>query len=179
MMQSLVELSPDPWCLRQPEVRLPTPDVGPQMIHYILHTAAATSAGQLPDALLERPHRLFGDLAFDHSALTWPEAVAQELATKHAGHCATLMGIRKRAVVYIRGNRSNAFAMTVLRLASTHISQSDPWNTSSHPWQPNRRIWLLTQSRNDLLDLRQRVLVELPKSSAEVIEARLAFRRLY
>jgi hypothetical protein len=40
----------------------------------------------LPDALLERPQRLFGDLAFDHSARTRPEAVAQELATEHAGH---------------------------------------------------------------------------------------------
>jgi hypothetical protein len=68
MTQPLVKLSPDPWCLRQPEVRLPSPDVGSQMIHHILHTAPATSAGQLPDALLERPQRLFGDLAFDRSA---------------------------------------------------------------------------------------------------------------
>src|SRR5438034_9687204 len=41
MTQPLVELSPDPWGLRQPEVRLPSPNVGPQMIHHILHTAPA------------------------------------------------------------------------------------------------------------------------------------------
>ena len=36
---------------------------------------------------LNAPQRLFGDLAFDPSARTRPEAVAQEFATKHAGHC--------------------------------------------------------------------------------------------
>ena len=58
------------------------------MIHYILHAAPATAAGQLPDALPERPQRLFGDLAFDRFARTRPEAEALELTPEHVGHCA-------------------------------------------------------------------------------------------
>ena len=52
MTQPLVKLSPDLWCLRQPEVRLPSPNIGPQTIRHILYAAPTTAAGQLPDAPL-------------------------------------------------------------------------------------------------------------------------------
>src|SRR5882672_12093726 len=86
--QPLIQLAPDLRRLRQPEVSLPTQNIGPQTIHRILQAAPATAAGQLPDALLERPQRLDGDLAFDHAARSYPKAVAEELATEHVGHCA-------------------------------------------------------------------------------------------
>jgi len=86
MTQPLIELSPDPWGLRQLEVRLPSPNVGPQMIHHILHAAPAGAGGQLPDALFERPQRLGRNLAFVHAARSYPKTVAHEFATKHTGH---------------------------------------------------------------------------------------------
>ncbi len=78
--QPLVQVFEDPWCLRRPEVGFPAQNTGSQALCYLLHAAPAGAAGQLPDALLERPQSLGSHLALDHTGWGHPEGEAQEAA---------------------------------------------------------------------------------------------------
>src|ERR1700755_1876886 len=120
MTQPLVEFSPDPWRLRQPEVRLPSPNIGPQTIHHILHTAPATAAGQLPDVLLERHQRLDGDLSFDYSPRGDTKTVAQELATEHTGHCAFVL-VERQAQLAVEPPKQRHHPLTCPAAADVNV----------------------------------------------------------
>src|ERR1019366_6081470 len=82
----LVQIAPDSGSIRQPEVSLPAQHINTQLFDHLVQAAPTGSAGQFPNALLERCHRLRGYPAFDLAARRHPKAVAQELAPEYAGY---------------------------------------------------------------------------------------------
>src|SRR6202789_3849817 len=53
MPHPLIQISPDLWCLRQPEVALPSQHIDSQPLSDFRYTATARTAGQFPNASLE------------------------------------------------------------------------------------------------------------------------------
>jgi hypothetical protein len=85
MAYSLIQIVPDPWSIRQPEVDFQFQHVAPQLFDQLIQTVPAGFAGQFPDSLLECRYGLRGRVAFGLAASCHPEAVAQKFAPEHAG----------------------------------------------------------------------------------------------
>lgn len=72
--------------MRQPKVRLPAKNMGPEPFRYRSKAAPGHPRRQFPDAVLECLDRLVGGPPFDHAARPHPEGVAQEFAANDAGN---------------------------------------------------------------------------------------------
>lgn len=89
--QPFAQLAPNFGCLRQPEVRLPSQQIGPQPLHHLLHATAARAACELPDPDLEVAqsfvgHRAFHFSAFGHPLHAWSVSSSIRLVTCVASH---------------------------------------------------------------------------------------------
>lgn len=118
MAQPLVQFSPDPGRLRQPEVRLPTQQVGPQFLHHLRHAARTRAACELPNADLEVVQCLISHCTFDFFALGHPQLIAQKLAPKGAGHRTLgFVDLKLQAAIQLPEQCHHPLA----RLSATHI----------------------------------------------------------
>jgi len=68
--QPFVQVSPDSRCLHKSEVRLPALHIGPELFQYLLQTASARAASELPNWGNEVLQWLLSHLAFDFFALS-------------------------------------------------------------------------------------------------------------
>jgi hypothetical protein len=120
MPYPLVQLAPDLWSLRQPEVSLPSQHIDSQLSNHFLETASARTTSQSSDTLLEHCYRLVGQPAFDCPAGSRSEAVTQKLALEHTGYCA-LGRIHLKTQFAIEPQRQDHYPLARTMGANTDI----------------------------------------------------------
>src|SRR5713101_1928005 len=107
--------------LRETEVGLPPRHVGPQLFRNLSHAATTDTAGDEPDALLERDECLGSYRNFDRISRPPPQAVAQELTPKD-GTYRGLRLVHPKVKLCVQAPQGAEHSLTSFLTAHVHVA---------------------------------------------------------
>src|SRR5712691_8483561 len=107
--------------LRQTEVRLPSRQVCLQLLSHLSHAAPTDTAGDEPDALLERDECLGSYPDFDRISRPPPQAVAQELTAKDGTHRGLRL-VHPKVKLCIQAPQGAEHSLTSFLTAHVHVA---------------------------------------------------------